>query len=93
MPSRNENDDIEGYGLVYIEANSCQKPAIGGNSGGVYDAIIDGQTGLLVNPNDIQDIASKVIYLNMNKSVSTPLSFDMTTPFDMMSNCSYDTQH
>ena len=73
MPSRNENDDIEGYGLVYVEANSCQKPTIGGDSGGVYDAIIDGQTGLLVNPNDIQDIASKIVYLKNNRNISTQL--------------------
>ena len=73
MPSRNENDDIEGYGLVYVEANSCQKPTIGGNSGGVYDAIIDGQTGLLVNPNDIQDIANKIVYLKNNRNISTQL--------------------
>ena len=73
MPSRNENDDIEGYGLVYVEENSCQKPTIGGDSGGVYDAIIDGQTGLLVNPNDIQDIASKIVYLKNNRNISTQL--------------------
>ena len=73
MPSRNDNDDIEGYCLVYVEANSCQKPTIGGDSGGVYDAIIDGQTGLLVNPNDIQDIASKIVYLKNNRNISTQL--------------------
>lgn len=44
------NHDIEGFGIVYLEANSFGKPVVGGLSGGVRDAIIDGQTGFLVEP-------------------------------------------
>jgi len=42
----------EGFGIVYLEANACGKPVVGGDSGGVRDAVIDGVTGLLVNPLD-----------------------------------------
>jgi glycosyltransferase involved in cell wall biosynthesis len=47
----------EGFGIVFLEATLFGKPAIGGNSGGVPDAIVDGVTGLLVNPED-QEVLS-----------------------------------
>ncbi|MBI2411043.1 MAG: glycosyltransferase family 4 protein [Candidatus Kerfeldbacteria bacterium] len=54
MPSRKlSNNDVEGFGIVYLEANSFGKPVIAGNSGGVHDAVIDGQTGLLVEPENV----------------------------------------
>ena len=45
MPSREQLDqcDVEGFGMVYLEANACGKAVIGGRSGGIADAIIDGQ--------------------------------------------------
>jgi phosphatidylinositol alpha-1,6-mannosyltransferase len=64
MPSRETEDrDAEGFGLVYLEANSFGKPVIGGKSGGVEDAIIDGQTGFLVEPKNINMIATAVTRL------------------------------
>jgi phosphatidylinositol alpha-1,6-mannosyltransferase len=65
MPSRAqlEKCDVEGFGLVFLEANACGKPVIGGRSGGIPDAIVDGETGLLVNPHDLEDIASALIRL------------------------------
>jgi phosphatidylinositol alpha-1,6-mannosyltransferase len=65
MPSRAQLEacDVEGFGLVFLEANACGKPVIGGRSGGIPDAIIDGQTGLLVNPHDQEDIALALIRL------------------------------
>lgn len=60
MPSRDQPDtcDVEGFGLVFLEANACGKPVVGGRSGGIPEAIADGVTGLLVNPRDPEDIAS-----------------------------------
>jgi phosphatidylinositol alpha-1,6-mannosyltransferase len=65
MPSRElENKgDTEGFGITYLEANACEKPVIGGKSGGVVDAIVDGKTGFLVNPEDEDEIADKLILL------------------------------
>lgn len=63
MPNRQEGDDIEGYGIVFMEANACKKPVIVGRSGGAVDAVIDGVTGLLVNPLSSKDIANKILYL------------------------------
>lgn len=54
MPSGNLQGKFgeEGFGLVYLEANACGKPVVGGDSGGVRDAVIHGVTGLLVDPQD-----------------------------------------
>lgn len=65
MPSReiSEGGHLEGFGIVYLEANACAKPVIGGRSGGVGEAIVDGQTGFLVNPHSESEIADKIIDL------------------------------
>ena len=54
---------MEGFGIVYLEANACGKPVLGGRSGGVEDAIIDGVTGLLVDPLDVNEVAQALIKL------------------------------
>jgi len=51
----------EGFGLVLVEASACGKPVIGGKSGGVPDAVQDGRTGLLVNPEDSEAVAVAII--------------------------------
>ncbi|MDI6840246.1 MAG: glycosyltransferase family 4 protein [bacterium] len=60
----------EGFGIVYLEASVCGKPVIGGRSGGVSDALIDGVTGLLVNPFDEQEIAAAIIKLLTDKELA-----------------------
>ena len=65
MPSREipEKGDVEGFGITYLEANAFGKPVIGGRSGGVAEAVIDGVTGILVDPWDVNAIASACIRL------------------------------
>jgi len=53
----------EGYGIVFVEAGLRGKPVVGGRSGGVPDAVIDGETGLLVDPGDLGDIADAITRL------------------------------
>jgi len=58
MPNRALADgDTEGFGLIFLEANACGKPVIGGRAGGAVDAIVDGETGLLVDGDDVAAIA------------------------------------
>jgi phosphatidylinositol alpha-1,6-mannosyltransferase len=66
MPSRNINGDFEGFGIVYLEANLAGKPVIAGRSGGVGDAVIDGLNGLMVDPENVNDIREKIIKLALN---------------------------
>jgi hypothetical protein len=49
---------FEGFGLVYLEAGACGKPVIGTSECGAEDAILDGQTGLLVRPDDVEGLSA-----------------------------------
>jgi len=55
--------DVEGFGLVYLEANACGTPVIGSRVGGVPDAIQHEQTGLLVPPRSPDATAQAVLRL------------------------------
>lgn len=63
MTSKTVDIDYESFGIVFLEANACEKPVIGGKSGGITDAVIDGITGLLVNPENIHEISQAIIRL------------------------------
>jgi len=52
MPARSEPPDVEGFGLVFLEAGACETAVVGARAGGVPDAIVHGATGLLVEPSD-----------------------------------------
>jgi phosphatidyl-myo-inositol dimannoside synthase len=58
--------EVEGLGIVYLEASSCGLPVLAGNSGGAPDAVIQNTTGLVVNGTDNKQIASAAIELLTN---------------------------
>jgi phosphatidylinositol alpha-1,6-mannosyltransferase len=68
MPSRSRlaGLEVEGLGIVYLEASSCGLPVIAGSSGGAPDAVIDGVTGFVVDGTDNQQIAKAAIELLNN---------------------------
>jgi phosphatidylinositol alpha-1,6-mannosyltransferase len=68
MPSRQmlEAGEWEGFGIVYLEANACGKPVIGGRSGGTEDAVVNGQSGYLVDPESPEAVAEKILGLLQN---------------------------
>ena len=53
-------DRVEGFGLVIIEAASLGVPAIGSRLEGIRDAIVDGQTGLLVDPYESEEVVAGI---------------------------------
>lgn len=53
-------DLVEGFGISFLEASASGLPVVAGNSGGVSDAVQHGKTGLLVSPDDSEDIASAI---------------------------------
>jgi phosphatidylinositol alpha-1,6-mannosyltransferase len=63
MPSRSRffGLEVEGLGIVYLEASACGIPVVAGNSGGAPDAVLEGVTGLCVDGTDISQIANAVI--------------------------------
>jgi len=61
MPNTQVGSSVEGFGIVFLEANACRKPVIAGRSGGAVDAVVDGVTGFLVEPDDVEQLAGKII--------------------------------
>lgn len=66
MPSRSRlaGLEVEGLGIVYLEASACGLPVVGGLSGGAPDALLEGQTGFAVdglNPLDVANAISKLL--------------------------------
>lgn len=57
------NKDVEGFGTVYLEANSYGKPVIAGKSGGVGEAVINGKNGILVDPLSTHEISRAILEL------------------------------
>jgi phosphatidylinositol alpha-1,6-mannosyltransferase len=65
MPSRESRRPplFEGFGIVYIEAAMAGRPSLAGASGGIADAVVHGQTGLLVDPTSVADVADGALRL------------------------------
>lgn len=60
----------EGFGIVFLEAAAFQKPVVAGNKDGSVDAVADGKTGILINPDSIQEIADAIKYLILNRDIA-----------------------
>lgn len=62
MPSRSRfaGLEVEGLGIVYLEASACGLPVIAGNSGGAPDAVRDGVTGLVIDGRDPRSVAQSI---------------------------------
>jgi len=65
MPS-----EKEGFGIVFLEAMAYAKPVIGGAHGGTPSVVKDGETGLLVNHQDIAGISQAIIRILSDKEMS-----------------------
>ncbi len=74
MPNREIGGDIEGFGMVFLEAGLFALPVIGGRSGGVVEAIKEGESGFLVDPLDVRQIAASVVKLLENNDLYQQLS-------------------
>jgi phosphatidyl-myo-inositol dimannoside synthase len=72
MPSRMRREfcDVEGFGMVFLEASACRKPVIAGRCGGIPDAVVDGVTGLLVDPSNSEDIAKSMIRILLSPGLA-----------------------
>ena len=72
MPSRSRffGLEVEGLGIVYLEASACGLPVVGGKSGGAPDAVLIGETGLVVDGTKPVEIAGACIELLNNPELS-----------------------
>ncbi|MBN1536621.1 MAG: glycosyltransferase family 4 protein [Anaerolineales bacterium] len=69
-PQELEGDQFEGFGLVYLEAGAYGLPVVGTRTGGVADAVRDGMTGLLAQPEDVEGIAEAILRILKDPSLA-----------------------
>jgi len=71
MPSRSRfaGLEVEGLGIVYLEASACGLPVIAGASGGAPDAVIEGVTGFVVDGTKTEQIAKRAIQLLLDEKL------------------------
>jgi phosphatidylinositol alpha-1,6-mannosyltransferase len=55
--------DVEGFGMVYLEANASGRPVLAADSGGIAEAVADGVSGLMVPPDDPAAAAEAIVRL------------------------------
>ena len=65
MPSRSRfaGLEVEGLGIVYLEASACGLPVVGGKSGGAPDALLEGETGFAVDGRSSRAVADAILHL------------------------------
>lgn len=72
MPCRTRNRglDVEGLGIVYLEASATGLPVVAGDSGGAPDAVREGETGYVVNGRDVAQLADRVSRLLADRDLA-----------------------
>jgi phosphatidyl-myo-inositol dimannoside synthase len=72
MPSRLPAGGFagEGFGIAYLEAGAYGKPVVAGNVGGALDAVLDGRTGLLVDPLDELAVGEAISTLLLDRELA-----------------------
>ena len=65
MPARSRlaGLEVEGLGIVYLEASACGLAVVGGNSGGAPDAVIHNETGIIVDGTSVSEVAQACVAL------------------------------
>lgn len=63
----------DGFGIVYLEAGAHALPVIAGAEGGALDSVVDGQTGLLVDPRDHHSVARALIDVLSDEALASTL--------------------
>jgi phosphatidylinositol alpha-1,6-mannosyltransferase len=62
--------DVEGLGIVFLEASATGLPVVVGDSGGAVDAVLDGETGFLVNGNNVSEISDRLSQLLLDQDLA-----------------------
>ncbi|WP_433343627.1 glycosyltransferase family 4 protein [Micromonospora sp. CA-111912] len=75
MPCRTRNRglDVEGLGIVYLEASAAGLPVVAGDSGGAPDAVREGETGYVVSGHDVAQLADRVATLLADRDLARQL--------------------
>lgn len=74
MPNREINGDTEGFGMVFLEAAACRKPAIAGAAGGTGSAVLDGKTGLRVDGTQVNAVAEALARILSDETLASRMA-------------------
>jgi phosphatidylinositol alpha-1,6-mannosyltransferase len=67
MPNITVGEDVEGFGLVALEAGSCGVPVIASNIQGIRDAVLDGKSGIIVEEQNVNDYVAAIKNMDLEK--------------------------
>ena len=84
--SRREGVDVEGFGISLVEASGSGVPVIGGRSGGIPDAVREGETGLLVSPTDVEEAVTAIAALLEDTAIAHRLATGGRTAVEQFYN-------
>jgi len=76
-------NDVEGFGIVYLEANAYGIPVVAAKTGGVTDAVKEGVSGVFADPTNPQDIAEKILKVLKNKNKYLKSTKEWAKKFDI----------
>ncbi|MBW1787842.1 MAG: glycosyltransferase family 4 protein [Deltaproteobacteria bacterium] len=74
LPCLDIPDDVEGFGIVFLEAALAGAPSVATRVGGIPEALLDGHTGLLTNPGDFPELVSAISKLLQDESLRRRLA-------------------
>jgi phosphatidyl-myo-inositol dimannoside synthase len=81
--------EAEGFGIVFLEAAACGVPAVAGRSGGSHEAVIDGETGFVIDPRSVAEVRRAMLRLLGDES--TRGRFGAAARARAVADFSYDT--
>lgn len=72
MPTRTRRGglEVEGLGIVYLEASASGLAVVAGDSGGAPDAVLAGETGYVVDGRSVPDVAERIVELLQNRALA-----------------------
>lgn len=77
--SQNTGHDVEGFGIVFLEAAVCALPVVGTKGCGIDDAALDGKNGLLVSESDTAGFADSMIRILSDKNLKMRMAEESLT--------------
>jgi phosphatidyl-myo-inositol dimannoside synthase len=73
LPALRATEDVEGFGIVLLEAAAAAKPTVAIRVGGIPDAVEDGKSGILVEPDDYRRLSRAIVELLNNPAAGSAM--------------------